>query len=181
MKDSHNTPFAPRAFAVIIRARNIQALDMVAPLSRPAKNEDLTVSQMRKLLGALCVVGLFSTAAFAETPAADDIQARVAKVGSVCMSGDECAAAPVAAAPAGPRSGQQVFDGFCHTCHKTGLMNAPKVGSSADWAPRISQGIETLIKHSITGLNQMPAKGMCANCSDDELAAAVNYMVDNSK
>lgn len=139
------------------------------------------MSQLSKLLGAFCVAGLLATAAFAETPVADDVNARTAKVGTLCMAGDECAAAPVAPAPAGPRSGQQVFDGFCHTCHKTGLMNAPKLGSAADWAPRVSKGIATLIDHSINGFNQMPAKGMCANCSNEELEAAVNYMLDNSK
>lgn len=60
-------------------------------------------------------------------------------------------------------------------------MGAPKSGSADDWAPRISKGIETLYTHALTGFNAMPAKGMCAACTDDEIKAAVDYMVDSAK
>lgn len=111
----------------------------------------------------------------------DEVKARVAPVGTTCMQGDECAAAPAPAAAAGPKSGKDVYTGFCTTCHGAGVMGAPKMGTAADWAPRIAKGLDTLHTHAINGFNAMPPKGMCAACSDDEIKAAVDYMVDGSK
>ncbi|WP_323813267.1 cytochrome c5 family protein [Cellvibrio sp. NN19] len=133
---------------------------------------------MKKLFGILLMTAMVSGVAIAND---DEIQARVAPVGTTCMQGDECAAAPAPAAAAGPKSGKDVFTGFCTTCHGAGVMGAPKFGTAADWAPRIAKGLDTLHTHAINGFNAMPPKGMCAACSDDEIKAAVDYMVDGSK
>lgn len=87
------------------------------------------------------------------------------------------AAAPAAAASAGPRSGDQIYNSKCLACHSTGVAGAPKVGDKAAWAPRAEQGIDNLLKHAIHGLNAMPPKGTCADCSDDELKAAIEHML----
>ncbi len=89
------------------------------------------------------------------------------------------AAAPVAAA--GARSGQDIYQSTCFACHGTGAAGAPKVGDAAAWAPRIAQGMDTLLNNAINGLRAMPPRGTCGNCSDDDLKAAIKYMVDNSK
>ena len=90
------------------------------------------------------------------------------------------AAAPVAAA-GGARSGQDIYQGTCFACHGTGAAGAPKFGDAAAWAPRISQGMDTLLNHAINGLRAMPPRVTCGNCSDDDLKAAIEYMVENSK
>lgn len=139
---------------------------------------------MKKLVGMIVVLGLVvgSAVVNSETVSADDeIKTRIAPVGSVCMSGDDCAAAPAPAAAAGPKSGLDVYTGFCATCHASGLMNAPKMGTASDWGPRAAKGMETLYTHAIGGFNAMPPKGMCAACSDDEIKAAVDHMVESSK
>ena len=82
---------------------------------------------------------------------------------------------------AGPKSGKDVYGSFCTTCHGAGVMGAPKLGAAADWAPRLSKGVDTHYTHAIGGFNAMPPKGMCAACSDDEIKAAVDYMLDGSK
>ena len=89
------------------------------------------------------------------------------------------AAAPAAAADAG--KGKQVYDTTCMACHATGAAGAPKVGDKAAWAPRIAQGLDTLHTHAVTGIRAMPPRGTCAACSDDDLKAAVDYMVGESK
>jgi cytochrome c5 len=61
------------------------------------------------------------------------------------------------------------------------LLGSPKFGSAADWAPRAAKGLDTLYTHALGGFNSMPPKGTCAACSDDEIKAAVKYMVENSK
>jgi len=96
------------------------------------------------------------------------------------------ASAPVPAVPApvAARSGKQVYETTCFACHGVGAAGAPKFGDKAAWAPRISQGMDTLVTHAINGFQgktgMMPPRGTCANCSDDELKSAVDYMVKSS-
>lgn len=127
-----------------------------------------------------------SSIAYSETTSgsaksAVTVKERIAPVGKTCMSGEPCAAAPTAPATGGPKSGKEVYTTACTTCHGTGLMGSPKFGSAADWAPRAAKGLDTLYTHAIVGFNSMPPKGTCATCSDDEIKAAVKYMVEGSK
>lgn len=117
-----------------------------------------------------------------QASADDAIAERIAPVGSVCMSGEECAAAPVAeAAGSGEMSGADVYTTKCSACHGSGLMGAPKFGAAADWAPRLAEGIDTVYANAINGKGGMPPKGGCGSCSDDSIKAAVDHMIENSK
>ncbi|GJM12027.1 MAG: hypothetical protein DHS20C12_04300 [Pseudohongiella sp.] len=71
----------------------------------------------------------------------------------------------------------------CFACHSTGAAGAPKVGpGNADaWAPRIEKGMEAVVANAINGLNTMPPKGLCFTCTDEDLAALVEYMVSSSQ
>lgn len=91
----------------------------------------------------------------------------------------EAPAAP--AAPAVARSGQEIYQASCFACHGTGAAGAPVVGDAAAWGPRAAKGIDGLMNSALNGLNAMPPRGTCGNCSDDDLKAAVEYMVENSK
>lgn len=81
--------------------------------------------------------------------------------------------------------GKKVYDTACFACHATGAANAPKLGDKAEWGPRIAQGMDTLNEHAIKGYQGskgvMPAKGGRADLSDEAVAAAVAYMVEESK
>lgn len=79
------------------------------------------------------------------------------------------------------RSGEEIYKATCVTCHAAGIANAPKFGDAAAWGPRIDKGMDTLYTSVINGLNAMPPKGMCMDCSEDELKTAVDYMVEKSK
>ena len=85
-----------------------------------------------------------------------------------------------AAAAAGPRSGADVYNGFCMACHGTGAAGAPKMGDKAAWQPRFAQGMDVLLNHAVNGIRAMPPKGTCADCSDDELKGAVAYMLNET-
>jgi cytochrome c5 len=63
-------------------------------------------------------------------------------------------------------------------CHSSGAAGAPTLGDIAGWAPRIGQGIDTLHTHAIS---DMPAKGLCMDCSDDEIKVTVDYIVSKSQ
>ncbi len=113
--------------------------------------------------------------------------------------GKQESAAPEATAPAVPEAaapaaepavaentiGKGVFNKTCALCHAAGVAGAPKPGDQADWGPRIAQGNDMLYKHALEGFTgakgMMPARGGAATLSDDEVKAAVDYMVGLSK
>ncbi|MCY3752196.1 MAG: c-type cytochrome [Gammaproteobacteria bacterium] len=99
----------------------------------------------------------------------------------------EAATVATVAAVEEPRDmGQRVYNGLCISCHN-GLPNIPKVGDKAAWESRIAQGMALLYEHSIKGfiseggLIAMPPKGGNLNLTDEEVKAAVDYMVANSQ
>lgn len=81
--------------------------------------------------------------------------------------------------------GKAVYESTCVMCHKTGVMGAPKFGEGADWKDRIAQGNDVLYDHALNGFQgkkgKMPAKGGKPNLADDDVKAAVDYMVSNAK
>jgi cytochrome c5 len=110
----------------------------------------------------------------------DEIKARLQPFGMVCRTGEDCGSAGAVAA-SGPLSGQQVYDQFCFACHATGVGGAPLFGDVAAWTERANKGMSELMVSTLNGINAMPAKGTCMNCSDDELSEAVTYILDNAK
>lgn len=100
---------------------------------------------------------------------------RIKAVGSVAVA----PAAAQAAANAQPvaRSGEAVYGSACMACHGTGAAGAPKLGDKAAWAPRLAQGSATLLQHALQGFKGMPAKGGCADCTDEDIQAAVGHLV----
>lgn len=129
----------------------------------------------------VAILGLGTSIISATAQESSTVSDRIAAPSQVCMSGEPCAAAPVAAAPKEPRSGQAVYDSKCVTCHGAGVAGAPKFGDASAWGARAAQGIDTLFDHAWNGFNAMPAKGLCMDCSEDEIRAAIEHMVDNSK
>ena len=130
----------------------------------------------------ILVIG-FVTPAFA-SQYVTEVEQRIQPAGSVCVEGEECEGVAVAAgggASSGPRSGDEVFQASCFACHGTGLPSAPQFKDVAAWAPRIGQGMDTLIANAINGVGGMPPKGGCGTCSDEEIEAAVQHIVDNSQ
>ena len=78
---------------------------------------------------------------------------------------------------------EQKYMASCFACHSTGAAGAPKVGEgmAAEWEPRLEKGIDTVVANAINGINTMPAKGLCFDCTDDDLKAIVDYMIENSQ
>jgi cytochrome c5 len=111
------------------------------------------------------------------------IEERIKPVGESCMQGDNSCGAPAVAVATGPRSGEEVYNTACMACHSTGAAGAPKVGDAAAWADRSAKGIDALYLSGVNGVpgTGMIAKGGCASCSDEEVHAAVDYMVANSQ
>lgn len=79
------------------------------------------------------------------------------------------------------RSGKEIYEGVCISCHGSGVLGAPKFGNAGDWAPRIKQGLDTLVKHAIEGIRSMPARGGDPTLSDEDVKKTVEFMVDAAK
>lgn len=115
----------------------------------------------------------------AEAPATT--VAAKAEVAKVDESLKPVAEVEVAAASTGPhvnKSGEEVVKAVCSMCHAAGLMQAPIIGNKEQWAPRIAEGYETLVKHAIEGVRTMPARGGNSELTDVEVANAVVHMAN---
>lgn len=119
-------------------------------------------------------------AASAQAATNDDIAKRIEPVGQVCVTGQECKGMEVAAATGGggAKAPKDVIAKHCNACHGTGLLGAPKIGDKAAWKERADHqgGLDGILAKAITGINAMPPKGTCADCSDDELKGAIKEM-----
>jgi len=100
------------------------------------------------------------------------INERIAPIGHV-VSG-EIATGPVV------RSGKEVVETTCNSCHSSGVLGAPKMGDAADWSARFGQGMETLLANATNGKGSMPPRGGDGNLSDEDLKKAVIYMLKES-
>ncbi|MBW9107776.1 c-type cytochrome [Paraburkholderia phenoliruptrix] len=85
-------------------------------------------------------------------------------------------------APRVYKTGEEVYKAVCSACHASGAAGAPKFTNTADWAPRISQGFDTLLHTALAGKGAMPPRGGTSpdDYSDFEIARAVAYMANNS-
>lgn len=130
------------------------------------------MKQLKALI--LAAATLVAAQAFANTDTqAEKIRERIKPVGEVCVGAD-CGGAAVAAS--GPRSGEEVYNTACTACHGIGILGAPKNGDKAAWDERLNKGMDESLAIAIKGINAMPPKGNCGNCSDDELLAAIKFM-----
>lgn len=104
----------------------------------------------------------------------------LAAVVAVLAGCGESGTQSTAGAPAHP--GEQTYMRYCYSCHAAGIASAPKVGNADHWAPRIAKGADALLKSTIEGIAPgMPARGLCNQCSDQELADAIDYMISKSQ
>lgn len=124
----------------------------------------------------------------AEEMVAEVAEETTAAVDEAATAVEETAEAVVAeAAPAvADGKGKETYDGVCFACHAMGIAGAPKFGDKEAWAPRIAQGMDMLYDHSINGFtgpsgSMMPAKGGRVDIADDDIKAAVDYMVAESQ
>ncbi|WP_313738433.1 c-type cytochrome [Pseudomonas sp.] len=138
------------------------------------------MNQIKKRL-ALPAVMLALWALGAQATTDDDLAKRLAPVGQVCVQGQECKGMEVASTAGGAGGAKnidEVITKHCNACHGPGLLGAPKIGDTAAWKERADHqgGLDGILAKAITGLNAMPPRGTCADCSDDELKQAIQKM-----
>ncbi|MFC3150772.1 c-type cytochrome [Litoribrevibacter euphylliae] len=73
--------------------------------------------------------------------------------------------------------GEQIYTGTCKACHAGGINGAPILGNNKMWSKRAPQGIPTLVEHASNGYGLMPAKGGNTSLNEQEITAAVKFML----
>ncbi|HRO62846.1 c-type cytochrome [Thermomonas sp.] len=141
------------------------------------------------LTAALALALVATACGKSETPAPAAESAPAAEAPPVAAA--ETAPAPEAAnatpdaAVAGDEAGKKTYGATCALCHASALAGAPKPGDKVAWGPRIAQGKDTLYTHALEGYTGntgvMPARGGNASLSDDDVKAAVDFMVAQSQ
>ncbi len=125
-----------------------------------------------------------------------ETQARIAPVGGV-YAGDTGRAAMLAAQEAarqaaasqvaygGTLDGKTIFGNLCQTCHTNAATGAPLITDKGAWAPRVAEGLDTLVKHAIEGYQgqkgQMPPRGGNPALNDAQVKATVEWMLSQVK
>lgn len=79
------------------------------------------------------------------------------------------------------KTGEAVYNKSCGACHNSGVMGAPKIGDKAAWAQHIEDGTHHMVENAIKGVGKMPPKGGNMKLTDEEVEAAVEYMVEKSQ
>ncbi len=176
-------------------------------MSSPVTSTDQTfLKHFAMLIGFLAIVALLLIALgahiYAENPPEQSpkgtaaVSGRIEPVGAVyagdtgraAMQAAQAAAAAAAAsqvAYGGTTDGKTIFGNLCHACHETGAGGAPKISDKAAWAPRVAEGLDTLVKHATEGFTGksgvMPPKGGNPSLTDAQVRATVSWMVDQVK
>lgn len=127
-----------------------------------------------------------NAAAGASEPAATAASTQTAQPGALPASASTAATAPPAApAPVtanadAAQAGKALYEKVCQACHAAGVLNAPKFGDKAAWAPRLKESMDVVYNFALHGKGAMPPKGG-SNAPDADVKAAVDYMVNAAK
>lgn len=77
------------------------------------------------------------------------------------------------------RTGEEIYNKYCQNCHQGGTVGSPRFGDREAWEERLEKGREALITSVRDGIPPgMPKMGLCFNCSEQELASSVDYMLE---
>ena len=115
----------------------------------------------------------------------NQIQQRIAPVGNVRVQDQAILLGAVEAGPlmnepvSGEKNpGRETYEQHCVVCHRDGVAGAPKFRDATDWKSRLGkEDLDSMTATAIKGLNAMPAKGTCQECSEADMKAAIRYMV----
>lgn len=79
---------------------------------------------------------------------------------------------------AGNRTGEEIYQNLCTSCHAGGLLNAPPTGDTEAWAERLAKGLEANVGSVVHGLGAMPPRGGGSDLTDTEVERAVVYLLN---
>jgi cytochrome c5 len=167
-----------------------------------SKHDSQFINHFSLILGVLVAIALALLALAREVAANtqkvdiyDDpaylpsVQAATAPFSQEAIAGQDNSAlaikAPAGAGPSValsvPKTGKELFESVCSSCHGAGIAGAPKAGDKSAWGPRIAEGKATLYQHALNGFTGkagvMPPKGGRTDLPDDLVKQGVDYLV----
>lgn len=74
--------------------------------------------------------------------------------------------------------GAAIYGVVCAGCHDTGANAAPMLSQPQQWQTILKQSAQVTHAHVINGYRGMPERGLCYQCSDDELIATTGFMLE---
>ncbi len=77
---------------------------------------------------------------------------------------------------AADRPVETLYNQYCTICHAMGVANAPKTHDVDAWKPKLAKSDEAMLEIIHNGLNAMPPKGMCPDCTDSEYLELIKFM-----
>ncbi len=79
--------------------------------------------------------------------------------------------------------GETIYRQYCFSCHSSGINGAPRVGDNEAWTRLVEENGEAdLLRTTKEGvMPYMPKMGLCMNCTDEQLSAAIDYMMQPSE
>ncbi len=95
---------------------------------------------------------------------------------SACGGAQQASAPAPGAIPTPPPQVADLYNRSCRSCHHGGAGGAPRTGRAQDWEPRLFQGLDVLLDHTISGYKGMPPMGMCMDCDEDQFVGLIEYM-----
>ena len=103
---------------------------------------------------------------------------RVGEEGAAALAEAQAAPAPAAVEDSvAVVDGEQVYNGLCKTCHDTGVAGAPITGSDQLALRASEKGMGSLVASAINGINVMPPRGGNPALTDEQIRAAVEFML----
>lgn len=122
------------------------------------------------------VFGLaLSSVSLAHHTSEHSIEQRIKPVGQVRVG----AASTAIVGDATGNVGQAKYQKHCFACHGTGVAGSPK--TKADWDKRVGKGLQVLVTNAVKGINAMPPKGTCMDCTEADIKATIEYMLSQAK
>ncbi|WP_341304061.1 c-type cytochrome [Pseudomonas sp. TMP25] len=73
---------------------------------------------------------------------------------------------------------EAVYARSCGVCHNGQLPMAPKRGDKVAWEPRLAKGMDALVLSVNNGLNAMPPRGLCMDCTAEDYQAVITLMTE---
>lgn len=116
----------------------------------------------------------------AEASASAQAAAAAAAIAAIPQTSSAPAAGGATQSADASQAGKALYQQVCQACHAAGVLGAPKFGNKADWAPRLKDPMDKIYNYALHGKGQMPPKGG-SNATDDQVKAAVDYMVNAAK
>jgi len=126
----------------------------------------------------VCAALIATGALIADHMKPETIDKRTKPVGQVMVKKEVAATAGAAAAP---RTAKVIVETYCIACHGAGMPGAAKIGDKEAWAAKLEKGKEQVMANAIAGINAMPPRGLCMDCTDDELWSSIEYMANYEK